>query len=154
MRTQLDVVDVQILSLLQKDGRITNADLAKAVGLSPPSVLQRVRALEKAGLIRGYVALLDPERLGLRITAWVEITLDLHQDQPIERFRRSVQEIPEILECYNVSGDFDFLLKVIVRDMRSYESFIREKLAKIKGVNQVRTNMVLGTNKHTTQIAL
>jgi Lrp/AsnC family leucine-responsive transcriptional regulator len=154
MKTHLDEVDVQILALLQKDGRMTNADLAKAVGLSPPSVLQRVRALEKGGLIRGYVALLDAERLGLRITAWVEITLDLHQDQPIERFRRSVQEIPEILECYNVSGDFDFLLKVIVRDMRSYESFIREKLSKIKGVNQVKTNVVLGTNKHTTQIAL
>src|ERR1700721_659208 len=136
MKTHLDEVDVQILSLLQKDGRMTNADLAKAVGLSPPSVLQRVRALGKAVLTRGYVALLGAERLGLRITAWVEITLDLHQDQPIERFRRSVQEIPEILECYNVSGDFDFLLKVIVRDMRSYESFIREKLAKIKGVNQ------------------
>ncbi|HWD41633.1 MAG TPA: Lrp/AsnC family transcriptional regulator [Fimbriimonas sp.] len=153
-RTHLDEVDVQILKLLQKDGRITNADLAKSVGLSPPSVLQRVRTLEKAGLIKGYVALLDAERLGLRITAWVQITLSLHQEQPIERFRRGVQDIPEILECYNVSGDYDFLLKVIVKDMRGYEVFIREKLSKIKGIQQIKTSMVLGVNKHTTQIQL
>ncbi len=153
-KTHLDEVDIHILSLLQKDGSITNADLAKSVGLSPPSVLQRVRALEKAGLIRGYVALLDAERLGLRVTAWVQITLALHQEQPIERFRRGVQDIPEILECYHVSGDFDFLLKVIVRDMRAYEVFVREKLSKIKGIQQIKTSMVFGTNKYTTQIAL
>jgi len=153
-KTHLDEVDVQILSLLQKDGRITNADIAKSVGLSPPSVLQRVRALEKAGLIRGYHAILDAERLGLRITAWVQITLSLHQEQPIERFRRGVQDIPEILECYQVSGDFDFLLKVIVRDMRHYEVFVREKLSKIKGIQQIKTSMVFSTAKHTTQIVL
>lgn len=153
-KTHLDEVDIHILSLLQKDGRITNADLAKSVGLSPPSVLQRVRALEKAGLIRGYYALLDADRLGLRITAWVHITLSLHQEQPIERFRRSIQDIPEILECYHVSGDFDFLVKVIVRDMRAYEAFVREKLTKIKGIQQIKTSFVFGTNKYTTQITL
>jgi len=153
-KSHLDEVDVQILSLLQKDGRITNADLAKSVGLSPPSVLQRVRTLERAGLIRGYHAILDAERLGMRITAWVHITLSLHQEQPIERFRRGVQDIPEILECYQVSGDFDFLLKVIVRDMRHYEQFVREKLSKIKGIQQIKTSMVFGTAKHTTQIPL
>ena len=150
----LDEVDAQLLSLLQSDGRITNAELAKRVNLSPPSVLQRVRALEKAGLIKTYTAILDADRLGLKITALTSINLSLHQDQPIERFRKAILDLPEVLECYHVSGDFDFLLKVIVRDMRSYESFIREKLSKIKGVNQVKTNVVLGTNKHTTQIAL
>ncbi len=153
-KTHLDEVDIQILQLLQKDGRMTNADLAKSVGLSPPSVLQRVRTLEKAGLIRGYFALLDAERLGLRITAWVHITLSLHQEQPIERFRRSIQDIPEIMECYHVSGDFDFLLKVIVKDMRSYEVFVREKLSKIKGIQQIKTSFVFGTNKYTTQIII
>ena len=153
-KTLLDEVDIHILALLQKDGRITNADLAKSVGLSPPSVLQRVRALEKAGLIRGYFALLDAERLGLRALAWVQITLSLHQEQPIERFRRSIQDIPEILECYHVSGDFDFLLKVVVKDLRAYEVFVREKLSKIKGIQQIKTSMVFGTNKYTTQISL
>jgi len=153
-KAHLDEVDWQLLGLLQKDGRMTNADLAKTVGLSPPSVLQRVRTLEKAGLIRGYTALLDAERLGFRITAWVHITLALHQDAPIERFRKSVQEIPEILECYNVTGDFDFLLKVIVRDMRAYETFVREKLSKIKGVQQIKTSIAFGTYKYTSQISL
>jgi len=134
IKTHLDETDVQILNLLQNDGRITNAELAKRVGLSPPSVLQRVRALEKSGLIRSYVAILEPERLGLRITALVMISLSLHQEQPIERFRRAIQEIPEIIECYHVSGDFDFLLKVVVRDMRAYEVFLREKLSKITGL--------------------
>lgn len=154
MKTHLDETDVQILNLLQSDGRITNAELAKRVGLSPPSVLQRVRALEKSGLIRGYVALLDPERLGLKITAMVMISLSLHQEQPIERFRRGIQDIPEITECYHVSGDFDFLLKVVVRDMRAYEVFLREKLSKIKGIGKITTNFVLASNKLTTQIPL
>jgi Lrp/AsnC family leucine-responsive transcriptional regulator len=153
-KTLLDEVDVHILALLQKDGRITNADLAKSVGLSPPSVLQRVRALEKAGLIRGYFALLDADRLGLRVLAWVQITLALHQEQPIERFRRSIQDMPEILECYHVTGDFDFLLKVVVKDMRTYEVFIREKLSKIKGIGQIKTSIAFGTNKYTTQLSL
>jgi Lrp/AsnC family leucine-responsive transcriptional regulator len=153
-KAHLDEVDWQLLSILQKDGRMTNADLAKSVGLSPPSVLQRVRTLERAGLIRGYTAVLDAERLGFRITAWVQITLALHQEQPIERFRRSVQDIPEILECYHVSGDFDFLLKVIVKDMRSYEVFVREKLSKIKGIQQIKTSIAFATNKYTTQITL
>lgn len=153
-KTHLDETDVQILHLLQNDGRMTNAELAKRVGLSPPSVLQRVRALEKAGLIRAYVALLEPERLGLRITAMIMISLALHQEQPIERFRRSIQEIPEIIECYHVSGDFDFLLKVVVKDMRAYEIFLREKLSKIKGIGKITTNFVLATNKQITQIPL
>jgi len=154
MKTHLDEVDIQLLALLQKDGRITNADLAKTVGLSPPSVLQRVRVLEKSGLVRGYHAVLDAERLGLRITALAMISLSLHQEQPIERFRRSINEIPEVLECYHVSGEFDFLLKIVVRDIRAYEQLIRERLSKIKGIQQIKTSFVLSTTKHTTQIPL
>lgn len=154
MKTHLDEVDVQLLSLLQQDGRITNADLAKKVGLSPPSVLQRVRVLEKAGLIRGYFGILDAEKLGLRITALAMISLSLHQEQPIERFRRSINDIPEVLECYHVSGEFDFLLKIVVRDIRAYEQLIRERLSKIKGIQQIKTSFVLATTKHTTQIQI
>ena len=154
MKTHLDEKDVQILRLLQADGRITNAELAKRVNLSPPSALQRVRALEKAGLIKGYVALLDPDRLGLKITALVMISLSLHQERPIETFRKAVQDIPEILECYHVSGEFDFLLKIQVRDMRAYEALIREKITRIKGLQQIKTSFVLGIPKHSTNIVL
>lgn len=154
MKTHLDEVDIHILALLQDDGRITNADLAKKVGLSPPSVLQRVRVLEKAGLIRGYHAILDAERLGLRLTAFAHISLALHQEQPIERFRKAVNEIPEVLECYNVSGEFDFMLKIVVRDVRAYETLVREKLSKIKGIEHIRTSFVLATTKHQYRIPL
>ncbi len=150
----LDEVDVRLLQLLQADGRITNADLAKTVGLSPPSVLQRVRALEKAGLIRGYTALLDPDRLGLRITAFAQVSLSLHQDMAIERFRRSVLEVPEVMECYHVSGDYDFLLKILVRDMRSYEVLIREKISRIRGIRQINSSFVFGVTKQTTAIPI
>lgn len=150
----LDETDVKLLSILQSDGRITNADLAKRVGLSPPSVLQRVRALERAGLIRGYVGLLDADRLGLKTTVWAMISLAMHQDQPIERFRRSIMEIDEVVECYHVSGEFDFLLKILVKDIKGYELLIREKLSKIRGIHQIRSSFVLGTNKHTTKLPL
>ena len=150
----IDEVDVQLLRLLQQDGRITNADLAKAVGLSPPSVLQRVRALERIGFIKGYTAILDPERLGLRITAFAAISLSLHQDMPIERFRRSIQEIDEVLECYHVSGDYDFLLKIVVKDMRAYEALIREKISRIRGIRQINSSFVFGVPKQTTAIPI
>lgn len=145
----LDEVDLQLLKLLQADGRITNADLAKKVGLSPPSVLQRVRALEKAGIVRGYSAILDPDRLGYKIMAFVQISLSLHQDMPIERFRRQIREIEEVVECYHVSGDYDFLLKVAVRDMRAYEALIREKISRIRGIRQINSSFVLGVPKQT-----
>jgi Lrp/AsnC family transcriptional regulator, leucine-responsive regulatory protein len=154
VRAHIDDIDLQLLGILQGDGRITNADLAKRVGLSPPSVLQRVRNLEKLGLVKGYHAILDAERLGLKITALVMINLSLHQEQPIERFRRSVNEIPEVLECYHVSGEFDFLLKVVVRDIRAYEVLVRERISRIKGIRQIKTSFVLGVPKHTTQIPL
>jgi len=148
----LDETDVRLLSILQTDGRITNADLAKRVGLSPPSVLQRVRALERAGLIKAYVGLLDPERLGLKTTVFAMVTLAMHQDQPIERFRKAIQEIDEIVECYHVSGEVDFLLKILVKDIKAYETLIREKLSKIRGIHQIRSSFVLGVNKHSTKV--
>jgi Lrp/AsnC family transcriptional regulator, leucine-responsive regulatory protein len=150
----IDEVDVQLLKLLQSDGRITNADLAKSVGLSPPSVLQRVRALERSGLIRGYTALLDAEKLGMRITAFAMISLSLHQDMAIERFRRAIQEVEEVQECYHVSGEYDFLVKIVVRDMRAYEVLIREKISRIRGIRQINSSIVFGVTKQTTAIPL
>src|SRR5689334_19538962 len=121
MKSFLDETDVRILRILQEDGRITNADLAKAIELSPPSALQRVRRLERAGYVKKYTALLDPEKLGYSITVWAMISLSLHQGLPVDDFRKGIQENPEVVECYNVSGEFDFLLKIIVEDIRAYE---------------------------------
>jgi Lrp/AsnC family transcriptional regulator, leucine-responsive regulatory protein len=154
VKSHLDATDLEILRLLQADGRITNADLAKKVNLSPPSALQRVRNLEKAGLINGYHAVLDHEKLGLRVTVIAMIGLSLHQDRPIEQFRRAIASIPEITECYHISGDHDFLLKILVKDIRAYEALIREKISRIQGVQKISSSFVLGVPKRTTEIPL
>lgn len=153
-KSQFDEIDIEILRLLQGDGRMTNVDLAKRIGLSPPSALQRVRNLEQRGFISGYVALLNPNRLGKSITVFVLVSLALHQEQPIERFRKNIQEIPEVVECYHVSGEFDFLLKVLVPDIPAYEMLIREQISKIQGIQQLKSSFVLAEPKHTTQIPL
>lgn len=152
MKLTLDATDIKILSILQEDGRIPNAELARKVGLSAPSALQRVRALERSGIVKQYVALLDAERLGLKVTVLAMISLSLHQEQPIERFRRSVQGIGEIVECYHCSGEFDYLVKILVPDIRAYERLVREKISKIRGIRQITSSFVLGVPKFTTAV--
>jgi Lrp/AsnC family leucine-responsive transcriptional regulator len=147
-------VDLHILRLLQEDGRITNADLARSVGLSPPSVLQRVRKLEDHGLIQRYTTVLNSNRLGYQLMVFVMVSLALHRDQPIERFHRAISQIPEVLECHNVSGEFDFLIKVVAKDMRHYESFVREKLSRIDGIGKIQSCFVMSTTKQTTDIPI
>ncbi len=153
-RQKLDDTDIEILRLLQKDGRITNADLARQVQLSPPSILQRVRKLEEGGFVDKYVALLSASELGYLITVFAQVSLSLHQEQPIEQFRAAVLDIPEVMEVYHVSGEFDFLLKILVEDMNAYEVLVREKLSTIKGVGKIQSCFVLGTSKHSTEMKL
>ena len=152
--TKLDHIDIQILSMLQEDGRISNAEMARRLKLTPPSVLQRVRRLEEAGLIRGYAAQLDCVQLGYPLVAFVEISLSLLHENPVDGVRSSISEIPEVLECHNVSGSFDFLIKVIVKDMPHFEKLIRESLSKIPGVAKLQTAFVLHTSKDTRAIPL
>ena len=131
---------------------MTNADLARRVGLSPPSMLQRVRKLEEGRFINSYTALLNPEQLGFSLIVIAMVSLALHQEAPIEQFREEVQDVPEVLECYHVSGDFDFLLKIIAKDMHDYERIVREKLSRISGVGKIQSSFVLGTTKSTTAL--
>jgi Lrp/AsnC family leucine-responsive transcriptional regulator len=152
LRINLDDTDLRILGILQKEGRITNAELAKRVGLSPPSALQRVRGLERSGVIKNYVALLDSDKLGMKVMVFAMVRLSLHQEQPIERFRRGIAEIPEVVESYHLSGDFDYLLKILVPDIRSYETLIREKVSRIRGIRQIVSSFVLGVPKYTTNV--
>lgn len=150
MPTSLDDVDLHLLRLLQADGRISNADLARTVGLSPPSVHQRIRKLQGLGLIRSFAAILDSGKMGFALTVFAQVSLTMHQDKPIERFRKAVSEIPEVLECYNVSGEYDFLLKILARDMSEYERLIRERLSRINGISKIQSCFVLSTAKSTT----
>lgn len=154
MIDRLDDVDLNILRLLQEDGRITNAELARRVGLSPPSVLQRVRKLEDLNLVREYTAVLNQEALGFNFVVMAMVSLALHQEQPIERFRKAVVKMPEVLECMHVSGDFDFLLKIVVKDMKTYEEFVRVQLSAIKGVGKIQSCFVLAMNKDTTALPI
>ena len=152
MNERLDKADRHILRLLQTSGRMTNADIAREVKLSPPSTLQRIRKLEQKGYIKGYTTLLDLEKLGYQIAVFAQVSLSLHQDEPIENFVDSVTAIPEVLECYHVSGEYDFLLKVVAKDMADYERVVREQLSRIRSVAKVHSCFVLRNNKLTSPL--
>lgn len=147
LHNRLDDVDIALLRLVQGDGKITNAELARKVQLSPPSVLQRVRRLEESGLIKGYSADFDLKSIGYHLTVFVQVSLQLHQDQPIEQFRAAVAKVKEILECHHVSGEFDFLLKVVAVDMPHFEQLVREDLSTIPAVGKIHSCFVLSTSK-------
>lgn len=154
IRQQLDAVDLQLLSLLQKDGRITNVELARQVGLSPPTVLERVRKLEEGKIVRGYAALVEPKRVGLDLVAFVLVTLERHTSRLIQSFQRSIMNLPEVLECYHLAGEGDFLLKMVERDISAYRDFLIERLTVLQGVRRVRTLIVFDTLKQCNQLPL
>jgi len=139
----LDSFDRAILALLQKDGRATNQDVADAIGLSPSPCLRRIRRLEADGLIKAYVALLDPEALGLAVTAFVRVRLDRQQDRVLEAFETAVTAFPEVMECYLMTGEADYQLRVLVPSLGAFEDFLRQKLTRIPGVGQVTTSFAL-----------
>ncbi|MDK3156130.1 Lrp/AsnC family transcriptional regulator [Kamptonema cortianum] len=152
MKDRLDKSDRHILRLLQENGRITNADLARKVGLSPPSMLQRVRKLEESGTILGYSAVLDQQKLGYSIVVMAMISLAMHQEKPIDQFLAEIKGIPEVLECYHVSGDYDFLLKIVAKDIADYERVLLTHVAGIKSVGKIHSCFVLKTNKSSTPL--
>jgi Lrp/AsnC family transcriptional regulator, leucine-responsive regulatory protein len=149
VKERLDKSDKQILKLLQQDGRISNADLARKIGLSPPSMLQRVRKLEQSGFIKGYSTRLEAEKLGFNLHVIAMISLSMHQDQPIDQFIADILKVPEVLACYHVSGDYDFMLRIVAKDMPDYERILKERLASIKVVGKIHSCFVLNVNKET-----
>jgi Lrp/AsnC family transcriptional regulator, leucine-responsive regulatory protein len=141
---KLDRYDRRILEELQRDGRISNQELADRIGLSPSPCLRRVRALEESGIIRGYAAVLDAKALGLNLMAILSISMDKHTPERFERFDAAVAAIPEILECLLITGrDADYQLKVIVRDMDAYQDLLLNKITRIEGVTGVHSSFVL-----------
>jgi len=146
----LDPIDRRILALLQEDAKRSQAEVAKAVGLTAPSVNERIRKLERAGFIRGYVALLDDRMLGHDITAFVEVFVEHPRFEAA--FIQAVSELDEVLECHHITGEFSLLLKVKVTDMTAFRRLLIEKLNAIRGVRQTRTVMVLSTSKEQHRI--
>lgn len=150
----LDDIDRRILDIFQEDSGITNVELARRMGLAPATTLDRVKKLEQRGIIRGYVALVDQAMVGKGTTAFVAVSLASHQREQVDRFRDSVRELPEVLECYHVSGEYDYLLKVVAEDIRRYEDFLLNKLTATPNVGTIYTSFVLSTVKHETKIPI
>lgn len=141
---ELDRYDRAILDALQANGRISNLELAELIGLSPSPCLRRVRALEDAGLIVGYRALLDARALGLSLTALIHISMDQHTPERFNHFESQVKLIPEVLECLLITGqDADYQLKVVVSDMDAYQELLLNRITRIKGVTGVHSSFVL-----------
>lgn len=151
---KIDSIDKQILTILQQDAQITNVELAGKIGISPPAMLERVKRLEKNGIIKRYVAIVDPMKVSKGIFAIVSVSLSAHQLSSIDQFTRQIKKLDEVLECYHVAGDEDFILKIAVSSIEEYEKFILSKLTKINGVNKVNTKFVLSTVKYNTKIKI
>lgn len=151
---KLDAYDRKILEALQQDGRLTNVQLAEAIGLTPSPCLRRVRALERAGLITGYHATLSRSSIGLGLTVFVGVKVERHRDDTAEAFRQAVKAIPEVISCHLVSGEADFLLQVVVPDLASYQRLLLETLLKLPGVSDIRSNFSIQTVKERSSLPL
>ena len=149
---KLDRIDVKILAELQKNGRITNAELSEAVNLSPSACHRRVQRLEEDGFIAGYVALLDARRMGRMTTVFVEITLQSQAEDLLDAFEREVAKVPDLLECHLMAGTADYLLKVVAEDTEDFARIHRQYLARLPGVAQMHSSFALKTVFRTTAI--
>ena len=139
----IDELDLRILDRLQDNGRMTNQELSDQIGLSPSPCLRRVRQLEGAGVITGYVALVDPGAIGLSVTAFVRVRLDQQDDRHLAAFESAVAEFPEVMECYLMTGEADYQLRVLVGSLNEFEDFLRHRLTRIDGVAQFITSFAL-----------
>ncbi len=151
---KLDSIDWNILRLIQGDARLSNVELAKAVGLSPSPCLSRVRALEEAGYISRYVTLLDALRVGLKVSVFIQVTLERQIEPALEAFEKAIRERPEVMECYLMTGDADYLLRVVVPDIQMLEAFILKFLTRLPGVGNIRSSFALKQVKYQTALPL
>jgi DNA-binding Lrp family transcriptional regulator len=151
---QLDEIDYKILSTLQEEARISNVDLADKVGLSPAPCLRRVQGLEKRGVIRKYVTLLDPQAVDRGVAVFVQISLDLQVEGRLEAFEQAIMRRPEVVECYLMTGDADYLLRVVVPDVAAYERFLKDSLTRVEGVAGIKSSFALRQVKYSTALPL
>lgn len=150
----LDAYDIRLLEALQQDGRLSQAQLSERVNLSPSQCSRRLQRLQELGVIRAWVAQLNADRLGLGVLAFVSVTLEKHGENPARAFHQAVQRKSQILECYSVTGDDDYLLRVVVSDLKAFSNFLMEELMTIPGVTHIRSTVVLDSIKTTTALPL
>ena len=151
---ELDVIDLNILAALQRDSSLTNVELARRVHLSPSPCLARVKALRKAGVIRRYVALVDPEAVGLGVSVFISISLREQNTAALAEFERRIEACDEVMECYLMTGDADYLLRVVVADIRALERFVLDRLSPIPGVEKIRSSFTLKQVRYKTELPL
>ena len=151
---KLNRFDHAILVVLQSDGRISNVDLADRVSLSESACLRRVRALQKSGLIKGYAAQVDQNKVGLPVNVFVNITLERQDLADLSAFEAAVQKIPEVMECYLMSGEHDYLLRVVVADVNDFERIHQKYLTRLPGVDRVNSSFALRTVRKTNQLPI
>lgn len=150
----LDATDVKILNQLQENAKLTNVELAARINLSPSPCLARTRALEQSGIISRYVTLLDPTRLGLGLSVFIQVTMERQSERALENFQSVIVSHAEVMECYLMTGDFDYLIRVVVADMPALERFIVEKLTKIAGISNIKSSLALKQVKYKTALPL
>ena len=153
-RIKLDKKDKQILKILQTDGRITNAQLALDVGLSPAPTLERVKKLEKAGIIESYHAHLNHAAIGLGVSTFVKVTLKGHNKETITRFTKEIQKVDEVVECHHTTGTADFMLKVVACDISAYQELMLESITEIMEINEIESMVILSTLKDTKSVPI
>ena len=151
---KLDAIDLRLVSELQENARLSNVELAARVGLSPSPCLARVRALEASGLIAKYVTLLDPAAVGLNVSVFMQVKLEKQIDAALTRFEAAITHMPEVMECYLMTGDSDYMLRVVVADVPALQRFIVDRLTKIAGVSNIRSSFALKQVKFKTALPL
>ncbi len=150
----IDEIDRQILERLQDNARISNADLAREVGLSPSPCLRRVRELEASGVIKRFATLLEPASVGLPISVFVQVTLERQVESALEAFESTILARPEVMECYLMTGDSDYLLRIVVSDIAAYEKFLKDSLTRVPGVASIKSSFALNQVKYGTALPL
>lgn len=150
----LDDLDLLILNELQTDGRASNVELARRVGLSTSATHTRIKRLEQQGYIERYVALLDWRQAGYDMLCFINVSLQMHQPDQVANFKKAVQAMPEVLECYHVTGEFDYLLKVAIRNREDLERFVLHRMTPVSGIARIHTSLVLSAVKSTTALPL
>ena len=151
---RLDAIDKEILHVLQNDAKVNMKELSEKIHISKTPIYERIKRLENDNYIKGYVALVDNKKVGLSLIVFCNVSLAVHDDQHIQRFKEEIMEIEEIMECYSTGGVYDFLLKVVLQDLDDYNRFVFEKLTKVHGIVKMQSSFVLGEIKHNTAFNL
>jgi Lrp/AsnC family transcriptional regulator, leucine-responsive regulatory protein len=150
----LDATDRRIVTVLQVEGRLTIQELAERCGLSPSPCLRRVRALEVSGIIKGYAALIDQARVGLPVSVFASVKLERQREEVLDRFEAAIGRWPEVMDCYLMTGQRDYLLRVVVRDIEAYERFLKDKLTRLDGVASIESSFSLGQVKRSSELPI